>query len=234
MKKVEPLVELQHLDSTLDRERERLATVRTLLADDSTLGPARASCAAAEADLRTWQSEQRDLELEVQDLREKLSLVEKKLYGGSVNNAKELENMTRDAAQFRGLISTREDRLLALYDLIDAADQTLATARADLAETEQIYAASQQSLRDEQRQLTESIANHETYRNSAAGSADAAALRTYESLRRTRGGLAVAEVAQRTCQGCRVSLPTNEATRARASDELVFCQSCGRILHAVA
>ena len=234
MKKVQPLVELQHLDSALDRERERLATVRALLADDSTLGPARAACSAAEAELRAWQTEQRDLELEVQDLREKMSLVEKKLYGGSVNNAKELENMTRDAAQFRGLISTREDRLLALYDLIDAADQSLATARADLVETERVYAAGQQSFRDEQRELEASIAVHESRRSSTAIGADAGALRTYESLRRTRGGLAVAEVAQRTCQGCRVSLPTNEATRARASDELVFCQSCGRILHAVA
>lgn len=234
MKKVQPLVELQHLDSTLDRERERLATVRALLADDSTLGPARVSCAVAEAELRKWQTKQRDLELEVQDLREKLSLAERKLYSGSVNNAKELENMARDAAQFRGLISTREDRLLALYDLIDAAEQTLASARAGLAETERIYTDGQQSFRDEQRELQASIANHESRRNSAAGGADAIALRTYESLRRTRGGLAVAEVAQRTCQGCRVSLPTNEATRARASDELVFCQSCGRILHAVA
>jgi predicted nucleic acid-binding Zn-ribbon protein len=234
MKKVQPLVELQHLDSALDRERERLATVRALLADDSTLGPARASCAAAEAELRKWQTEQRDLELEVQDLREKLSLVERKLYGGSVSNAKELENMTRDAAQFRGLISTREDRLLALYDLIDAADQSLATARASLVETERVYTVGQQAFQDEQRELEASIADHEARRRSTEVGADAAALRAYESLRRTRGGLAVAEVTQRTCQGCRVSLPTNEATRARASDELVFCQSCGRILHAVA
>ena len=54
----------------------------------------------------------------------------------------------------------------------------------------------------------------------------------YDGLRRTRGGLAVAEVAQRTCQGCRISLPVNEEIRARTSPDLVFCQSCGRILHA--
>jgi predicted nucleic acid-binding Zn-ribbon protein len=158
--------------------------------------------------------------------------VEKKLYSGTVMNPKELEAMTKDAQQFRRQISTREDRLLELFDEVESATKVLAevdgqlqTTRAEQADNEARYGA-------ERRQLEDTIAQREQERAALTAQTDREALRIYEGLRRTRGGLAVAEVSQRTCQGCRVSLPASEETRARSSTELMFCQSCGRILHA--
>jgi len=60
---------------------------------------------------------------------------------------------------------------------------------------------------------------------------DATSLRLYDRLRSTRGGQAVAEVKQRTCQGCRVTLTAAFEQRLRHGDALVTCQSCGRILY---
>jgi uncharacterized protein len=76
------------------------------------------------------------------------------------------------------------------------------------------------------------IAAHERERAALVADVDPASLRTYESLLRTRARQAVAIVAQRTCQACRVSLPVNLEQRARSSEDLVLCQSCGRILYA--
>jgi predicted nucleic acid-binding Zn-ribbon protein len=39
-------------------------------------------------------------------------------------------------------------------------------------------------------------------------------------------------VEQRACKGCRINLSSSEVQRARSSSDLVFCQSCGRILFA--
>ena len=39
-------------------------------------------------------------------------------------------------------------------------------------------------------------------------------------------------IVQRTCQGCRIALPSTEEQKARTSDNLVTCSSCGRILYA--
>jgi predicted nucleic acid-binding Zn-ribbon protein len=147
-------------------------------------------------------------------------------------NPKELDAMTKDAQQFRRQISTREDRLLELFDVVEAASKALVDvegrlerARVERAENEAAYGA-------ERDQLERTIAQREQERAGLVAQADREALRVYEGLRRTRGGLAVAEVSQRTCQGCRVSLPVSEEMRARSSTELMFCQSCGRILHA--
>jgi predicted nucleic acid-binding Zn-ribbon protein len=232
MRKVQVLHELQQIDTALDRARERLPMVVGLLADRSALMAVEAERQAADSELHQKSAEQRDLELEIQNLRDRLAELEKKLYSGTVMNPKELDAMTKEAQQFRRQISTREDRLLALFDEVEAASAALAevdgrlqVARSERAEHDAAHATE----RDE---LERTIAQREQERAAVAAQSDRESLRIYDGLRRTRGGLAVAEVSQRTCQGCRVSLPVSEEIRARSSPELMFCQSCGRILHA--
>ena len=58
-------------------------------------------------------------------------------------------------------------------------------------------------------------------------------LSIYETLLKSRGGQAVARVERAACQGCRITLPTMDVQRAKNADELVHCNSCGRILYVV-
>lgn len=231
MRAVDLLAQLQEVDTTLDQQRLRLAQLQAQLEDRSELEAVVAEHRAAESLAHRLDGEQQDLELEVQDLRGKLAALEKKLYSGTVGNPKELDAMLRDAQQFRALISAREDRLLALYDEVEAAASALERTTARLRATEAAFAERQRALADERDAVAERVRQAEQRRQDLRAAAPPDALRIYDNLRRTRGGLAVAEVVQRICQGCRVSLPGHEVSRARASDDLVFCQSCGRILH---
>jgi predicted nucleic acid-binding Zn-ribbon protein len=232
LRKAQLLAELQHVDTTLDRAGERLAAVERQLADRSTLAAIESEHDTAESGLQRELGRQRDLELEVQDLRDKLGGLEKKLYSGTVANPKELDSMAKEAQQLRGLINGREDRLLEVYDAAETASSQLAGIAARLETARAQHAENQRSLTTERDDLRSNIAEYERRRTSLAADLDAQSVRIYEGLRRSRNGLAVAEVTQRTCQGCRITLPANEEIRARASEDLVFCQSCGRILHA--
>jgi predicted nucleic acid-binding Zn-ribbon protein len=58
---------------------------------------------------------------------------------------------------------------------------------------------------------------------------DAGAIGLYEKLRTAKQGRAVATVLRETCQGCRISLPSNLVQRMRAG-ATVQCVSCERIL----
>jgi predicted nucleic acid-binding Zn-ribbon protein len=211
MRKADLLAHLQRLDSALDQARERLETIETQLRDRSAL--------------------QRDLDLEVEGLRGALAEVERKLYSGRVQNPKELAALVDDGQQIRGQVSRREDRLIPLFDEIEAAQARLAEVSAQLDDASRERAAEESRLQVELQQTSADLSLREREREGLRGEADAASLRTYDSLRRSRGGLAVAEVAQQTCQGCRVSLPASMEQRARSSPDLVVCQSCGRILH---
>ena len=234
MKLVERLHELQTTDSTYDADRERLARVEAELADRSELLVARRARDERAAALQRVEADQRDLELEVETLRGGLDAIEKKLYGGRVGDAKELTNLTREAEQSRKLIAAREDRLLELFEAADRATAELSAAEARLRELATERRAREAELTAERDRLQGAIGAGETARAALRDQIDAAALRTYDNLRRTRGGLAIAEVRQRTCQGCRISLPAGEEQRARHWDALVFCQSCGRILYVTA
>ncbi|MCL0029284.1 C4-type zinc ribbon domain-containing protein, partial [Dehalococcoidia bacterium] len=52
----------------------------------------------------------------------------------------------------------------------------------------------------------------------------------YDNIRKVRGGHAVALVERGMCQACRISLPSTELQQARISQNIVRCDSCGRIL----
>jgi predicted nucleic acid-binding Zn-ribbon protein len=232
MKAIDLLRQLQAVDSSLDTDRPRLAQVEAELADRSAVEAARAARAERAEALHRVEADQRDLELEVDTIRAHLEDVEKKLYGGRVGDAKELANMKRDADQLRARVGTREDRLLELFEAADRATADLSAAEAALKAVEAERRAREAELSAERDTLLGAIATEEARRESLCGQVDAPTLRTYDALRRTKGGLAVAEVRQGTCQGCRVSLPASIEQRARHGDALVLCQSCGRILYA--
>jgi predicted nucleic acid-binding Zn-ribbon protein len=86
-------------------------------------------------------------------------------------------------------------------------------------------------LMAERKSLAASTRTAQAERDQVRSEIDAATLRLYDRLRTTRGGQAVAEVKQRTCQGCRVTLTAAYEQRLRHGDQLVTCQSCGRILY---
>jgi len=57
-------------------------------------------------------------------------------------------------------------------------------------------------------------------------------LALYEKLREQKGGVGAAELRQRRCGGCQLTLDNAEiaAIKARAVDEVVRCEECSRIL----
>ncbi len=232
MKTIDLLRQLQTVDSALDADRVALSRVVSELADRSPVEDARIERDRRAATLRKVESDQRDLELEVDQRRGQLEAIEKKLYSGRVGDAKELNNLNREAGQMRRLISTREDRLLELFEAADQATAERNAAEARLSQLETERSVQEATLGAQRDRLREAIATGGTTREHLREQTSAAVLRTYDNLRRSRGGLAVAEIRQRTCQGCRISLPASEETRARHGDPLVFCQSCGRVLYA--
>lgn len=227
---IDQLRDLQTTDSALDQRRERLARVRELLADRSAVEQAQAERDAAEVARRRAEGEQLDLELEVANLRAKIAANQKKLYSGK-GSPKELQSLQAEIEQDERLVSDREDRLLAAYDATAAATAARDAAQQRLEEVTRRWQAEHDALEQEAAALTTELARLTAERQARAAALDPQALRTYEHLRRTKGGLAVAAIRQRACQGCRVTLPANVELRARAGRELVTCQNCGRILY---
>ena len=156
---------------------------------------------------------------------------EQKLYSGRVKNPKELGSLSHEVDLERQQISKLEDQALANMDALDEASAALKAAESRLAETERSWKAEQAALQAEHDELSGRIASLTSQRAEIAASVEPADMKGYELLRRSRGGLAVVSVEQRSCLGCRIALTLNVVQRARSGQELVTCQNCGRFLY---
>ncbi len=80
--------------------------------------------------------------------------------------------------------------------------------------------------------LAKELENLLAERQATAGPVAKKMLDQYESLRRQRRGVAVAEVTENACSACGTTLTAALQQNARHAEQLVFCPSCGRILFA--
>jgi predicted nucleic acid-binding Zn-ribbon protein len=225
------LRQLQELDTRIDADRERVATIEATVGDRSEYESARREHQTRATALKQLEAEQRDLDLQAGNTRQQLVEGEQRLYSGQIRNPRELEDLKHKGDEQRRQIGAFDERQIVLMEQIDAASTASREAegrlRAIVAERRTLEA----ELLAERKSLVAEIRASQTKRDEARAQIEAPTLRTYDRLRDTRGGVAVVEVRQRTCQGCRVSMTASAEQRLRHGDAIITCQSCGRILY---
>jgi uncharacterized protein len=231
MRPIDQLLPLQQLDTTRDGIDQRLNEIRAELLDRTGVQEFEAQLTESAATVAAIEAEQLDLDLETEQLRTKLKAEEEKLYGGKSGlNPKELSALTQEVEQTKHLIASRDDRLMEILGRLEEARSRHAALSAALDQLNEERAAREIEVKNEARGLLRQHAQLKNEIESHRAEIDPAHLRQYDRLRASKGGLAVAEIRQRICQGCRVALTTSEEHRLRG-DALVTCSSCGRIVY---
>lgn len=224
------LFALQEIDLALDAAKTRLAEIEEGLTESQELIDARALVEEKQQRLDELRSRQTDEEAAVEDIRAKADSVDKKLYSGTVTNAKELGDLHADFKMLNNQASLAEDKLLATLVEMDEAEAELKESQTAFSQVNARWEEEQRRLRAEKGEVEPEISRLESERNDAASGLDARAVSLYTLLRERRGGTAVARVERGMCGGCRISLPSAALTKARSSNELTQCVSCERIL----
>ncbi len=224
------LFALQEIDLALDRVTARLAEIEEALAEPEELLEARRVVEEKAAAVEALRARQKDLEWAVEEVRQKATEVEGKLYGGSIRNPKELSDLQADLTSLQAQVRRREDDLLSLLVELEEAEVALAQAQATCAGLEAQWEEERQRLLQEKAELEPEMQRLDALRRDRSSEADKSVLGLYQTLRERRGGRAVAKVERGMCQGCRITLPMSVLQKARAGLGLVQCVSCERIL----
>ena len=231
MSPTKQLYELQQMEEGFAHARQALGVVEKELGDTRLLDQARARAEALRSTSEKLLHEQRDLELRIAGLEERLVGVDQKLYGGGTTNPKELQSLQDDARMLQRQKGEQEDRLLELMLRGEGVQKDLTAAEEALRSAEATWAAEQERLGREQERLKQETVRLEQGQKEAAARLTSQELSLYQSLKASRGQ-AVSKVGRGICQACGLSLPSHEMQRARAGQELVRCGSCGRLLYA--
>ncbi len=230
MSKASTLYELQKLDLEIEGQEKDLAQVLEKLGDDSELQERRASLAEIRSAVEALEKRRKDLDLEAGDLLAKIAPLEKKLYSGQVRVPKELQALNQDVEMLKRQRRELEDAELEVMLELDDTQRQHREASAGLKKLEKEWSEEQHHLSGAKEDLTSQIEALQKERDALARQVDPVALDTYHRIREKRNGLAVVTLERGTCLGCRITIPSIEIQRARAGRELVFCQSCGRVL----
>jgi predicted nucleic acid-binding Zn-ribbon protein len=221
---------LQEIDLSRDSRRALIADIDSRLGESEDLIAARELVQTSEAEAEALRREQRGIDADLQDLDAKIQPLEKKLYDGSIRNPKELTDLQKDVEHLKERRRVLDEQDLTLMDRVDAANQALESARRRLAELEQSWKQDVADLRATQERAQREMLQLDTERQRRVAAMDRGIVGLYDSLRPKKAGRAVARVERGTCQGCRLSLPTHIAQRARSASAIVQCPSCERIL----
>ncbi len=127
------------------------------------------------------------------------------------------------------MLEKREEELLEAMIAWEEAEEAQKQAQAHLAEVEAAWGRDQGALTSEKDQLERRLAEIGRARAALLPAIPREDLELYRTLRRTKGGLAVAVMRAGACTACGMEVPSGRLERARESD-LFFCGNCERIL----
>jgi hypothetical protein len=232
MSRSKNLYQLQQIDSEIDRSLDRINEIDSLLADDSTLQEAERKEADQRKKLKEQGRKLKAAEDQVEDQEYKIERNKKKLYGGTVTNPKELEDLQMEAEALGDYLSVLEDRQLEEMLAYEEAQDTHQSANNNLQNIQHDWDQKSRQWRDEKSDLKKKIDRLNEQRKDHIREIPEEDLNMYERLRKSSGGVAAAALEASSCTACGSQVPSGLAQQAASPSQLAQCSTCGRILHA--
>lgn len=225
------LLDLQTLDAEMGRLTRQLEQVEAALGNQLKARAAELAIRQAEQALHARRTAQRDREHELSSLESRIKDHEEQLYSGK-GSSRELRALQRDVEHDRLRQGEVEAQTLAAMERTEAAGVELGRIKAAVTRVLDEVSVGNAKLAQERAKLQAELERRTAQRVQAISSIDPAARALYDRLRqRLPDGVAVAEIIQARCTGCRTTLPSAEAQRARGAPGIVQCSVCTRILH---
>lgn len=231
----EDLLAVQELDTTADQIRHR----REHLPERAELATLEKELAALDAQVAQVQ-EARDaigrtekrLEDEIATVRGRAEQADRTLYSGTTNSPKELQAIQDEIASLGRRQRELEDEELEAMEQAEPLDATLATLAAQRQVLDGRCVALLATIAEVEAALESDLELVLADRTKAAAPVAPDVLATYDKLRQTHGGIAVARLNGNRCEGCHLTLSAVEIDQIRhlPPDAEARCSECDRLL----
>jgi len=223
------LLSLQDTDQALALRRRDYRAVEEELKSEGGLPELRDNCEKTRVRELEAKVETARLESDLATLKEQVSELETRLYGGSITNVRELTAIETEHSAVRRSLAQVEESIAPAEVAAEHARQQFEDLTKELAEKEKHWTTRLIELRQEKVKMGNEFNKMLELRNAEASEIPDEDLARYTRLFRSNRGVAVVKVERGVCQGCAVRLPVGELTRLRNSDGPIPC-SCGRAL----
>jgi uncharacterized protein len=226
---IEKLLELQVADKEIRTLQDEIAALpKRVAAIEEKLAGTKGQLDKARASAKADEANRKKFEAAIQDLQGKISKYRDQSLDVKTNEQyKALLHEIQFAEQ---QIRINEDRILEVMVNAETRDKEVKAAEAELkAETAEIEKEKEEARKitaEDQKKLDEWNAK----RNGLRHGIDADLLRRYERVSKFRG-TGLAEVRDHKCMGCQVMLRPQTYNEVRKGEEIIYCDSCQRVLY---
>ena len=172
--------------------------------------------------------EENDLNLKNYNLR--LQEIEKDLYSGEITDLVQLEYLSKEKARIAKHVEKLEDDII---ELIGTSEELII----DIKDDEKIYKSLNKEIKDIKKNTTiilndliSKIETEEKIIEEYAEKIEPKLLTRYNVLRKNRKK-GIVSVVNYVCSGCNMMVPSFLGEALKGKSEIIYCESCGRILY---
>jgi predicted nucleic acid-binding Zn-ribbon protein len=232
MSRVSSLFQLQEIDLEIDQSQARIEEIESILEQDEEIRNAHSLLERREQTLSKSRADNSSAEHAVALQREKIANNEAALYGGSVTNPKELQDLQMELESLKRHLETLEDRYLEAMVALEQAEQAHLEAMETLDVLQQRKSRENKQLSEEKDQLINNLQRLDEQRQAAVTVISETDASLYLDLRQRLNGKALAVVSEGVCSACGVELARSKQQEVSSGNELIRCSQCSRILYA--
>ena len=227
---IEKLLIVQDRDYRLLRTQTELDSIeperRTLQARAQ---GAQALVEAAKNKVMQIESSRKELELEVEALRQRIDKYSIQQFQTKKNE--EYKALTHEIENCKASISKLEDRQLEFMESSDQVQREVAVANASLQAAKKVVDQQTSDLTQKEQRLQKQIADWQSDYTQLLGGVPENLLDRYSRLRKSKGDRVLVGIEHSVCGGCHMKLPTHIVVGCQGNQEMMACPNCGRILY---
>lgn len=227
---IEQVSRLQSLDLQIaELQKEIAALPKHIAVIEKALDSHLRRLEADRAALAANQKERKRLEDEIKIQEQKISKLKDQMLGAKTNE--QYRAFQHEIEFCENEVRKHEDRILDLMGESEPLDANVKKAEASLKEEKQQVESEKAKARERTTADAEQVARLEHERKSVVALLKPQVLSAYDRIRKKWHGAAVAEATDGRCSGCQIVLRPQFFQDLRRGDQLMLCESCGRILY---
>ena len=183
---------------------------------------------ADRAALAANQRERKKLEGDVQVHQQKVSKLKDQMLEAKTNE--QYRAFQNEIAYAEGEVRKSEDKILDLMELSEPLEKNVKTAETELRKEQQHVEAEKNRARERTAVDQKEVAAASAERQSIAAQMDPKLYAHYERIRKKTRNTAIADATDGRCDACQIALRPQFFQDLRRGDQVMFCESCGRML----
>lgn len=178
------------------------------------------------------QNSNRKLELELKSCQEHIGAEEKKLYGGTVTNPRELGQIEQKVAEYKHATGKLEDEILQLMEQDETLGKQIRVLQKKKAACEQELAALKTAASQKLGEIRIAMMEVESELSEVMPQVPEEWLARYHKIAASHHGIGIAQVKAGNCGACHVSLSDMLLQKVKRGDDMIVCcENCGRMLY---